>query len=479
MVYRIRWPQPAGTKAAMASQHTRDRTVRGGYLVASLLLIALYPLLPTAGRDTVVLLVSLGAIPAVVVGLRRISPGRRRPWVLLLAALAVISAAHIAALSSSGPADSVSRLLDAAGNLLGLAAALALVTQQGRNNLGRVIDTTIAALALSGLLWDAVVFPNLSSDHRTGVAKVALLLVIFALSGVLGALAQLVITRPVAALWPLTAAIALALMADIIEAVTVDPQLITVAGMVLVGAYTAAGLFGLDPTAPQLATPAPTRPDTLSLGRAVFLGVSVAIIPIVIGVRQIVGGNTDGLVLVISSATIATLVIVRISQLSAQRDQAEAALRHEATHDPLTGLPNRKAFAARLTDALQRGEGCAILFCDLDGFKSVNDRYGHAQGDQLLIEVSQRLRESVRTDDLVSRFGGDEFVILFRETAPNEVHTINRRITDALSRPFPVSGDSVTIGASTGTALAAGDVDPEELIDRADHAMYSAKNTGT
>jgi len=171
-------------------------------------------------------------------------------------------------------------------------------------------------------------------------------------------------------------------------------------------------------------------------------------------------------------------VIVRIGQLSAQRDQAERALRHEASHDPLTGLPNRKAFTTRLGDALGRGEGCAILFCDLDGFKSVNDRYGHAHGDQLLIEVSRRLRESVRTDDLVSRFGGDEFVVLFRETTPTEVQAINRRIIDALSRPVPISGEFVTVGASTGTALAVGDVDPEELIDRADHAMYSAKNAG-
>ena len=110
---------PGGTTTAMVSQHTRRKTVRVGYLIASLLLIALYPLLPTAGRDTVVLLASSGAIPAVVVGLRRISPGRRRPWVLLLVALAVISAAHLAAPSSSGPAGSVSRLLDAAGAFSG------------------------------------------------------------------------------------------------------------------------------------------------------------------------------------------------------------------------------------------------------------------------------------------------------------------------------------------------------------------------
>ena len=310
------------------------------------------------------------------------------------------------------------------------------------------------------------------------MAKVALLLAVFALSGVLGALVQLVITRPVSALWPLITAITLALTADMIAAVTTDPQFTTAAGMMLVGSRTATGLFGLDPTAAQLVTPTPMRPDTLSLGRLVFLGLAVAIIPIVVGVRQVVGGNPDGVILVISSATIATLVIVRIGQLSAQRDQAEQALRHEATHDQLTGLPNRKAFTTRLGDALERGEGCAILFCDLNGFKGVNDRYGHAKGDQLLIEVSRRLRESVRTEDLVSRFGGDEFVILFRETTPDEVQTINRRIIDALSLPVRISDESVTISASTGNARAAGEVDPDELIDRADHAMYSAKNNG-
>ena len=249
--------------------------------------------------------------------------------------------------------------------------------------------------------------------------------------------------------------------------------------MLLVGAYTAAGLFGLDPTAPQLVTPAPVRPDTLSFGRLVFLGLSVAIIPIVIGIRQIVVEIPDGLILVTSSATIATLVIVRIGQLSAQRDQAEQALRHEASHDTLTGLPNRKTFTTRLGDALGRGESCAIL--SATWMDSSQSTIGTATQKAIssLSRSSWRLGESVRTDDLVSRSGGDEFVVLFRDTTANEVQTINRRIIDALSRPFPIAGELVTIGASTGTALAVGAVDPEELIDRADHAMYSAKNTGT
>ena len=223
---------------------------------------------------------------------------------LLIATLAVISVANFARLFPGDPAATVSRLLDAAGNLLGLAAALALVLQQGRNNLGRVIDTTIAALAISGLLWNGVLLPNLLSDYRVGASKLALFLVVFALSGVLGALAQMVITQPVAALRPLIAAVALALVADAVVAVTADRQVNTAAGMLLIGAYTAVGLFGLAPTASQLVAPAPPRPDTLSLGRLVFLGLSVAILPIVVGAQQMAGGNHDGLVLVASSAAL-------------------------------------------------------------------------------------------------------------------------------------------------------------------------------
>jgi len=143
----------------------------------------------------------------------------------------------------------------------------------------------------------------------------------------------------------------------------------------------------------------------------------------------------------------------------------------------LTGLPNRKEFVTQLGDALGRSGRSSILFCDLDRFKAVNDGFGHDHGDEVLIEVAQRLRQCVRADDLVSRFGGDEFVILFRNTTPDEVQTINRRIIDALSRPVVLSGASITIGVSTGTAHANNDTDPDELISRADHAMYTAKNS--
>ena len=125
-----------------------------------------------------------------------------------------------------------------------------------------------------------------------------------------------------------------------------------------------------------------------------FLGLAVAIVPVVVGGQQIIGGNGDGLVLVVSSATITTLVMLRIGQLSAQRDRAEQALRHDAAHDALTGLPNRKEFLTQLGDSLERSGRSAILFCDLDRFKAVNDGFGHDHGDEVLIEVAQRLENA-------------------------------------------------------------------------------------
>lgn len=456
----------------------RINKIRGGYLVTSLILIALYPLVPNAGRNTVFLIAALGAVAAVLAGLRWINPGHRRFWLLLLAALVVIDVANVESLSSHGTAVSVNGPIDAVGNVLVLAAALVLVTQQARDNLGSIIDASIAALAVGGVLWDLALRPNLVPDYQPGPDKLALCVLVFAMCGVLGALGQIVSQHPVAALFPLMVAFALAFVGNIVVAVTTNQQFTTVAGMMFVGAYSAVSLFSLDPTASQLFVPAPMRPDTLSLGRLLFLGLTVAIVPLVVGARQLAGGNRDGLVLVVSSAIIAPLVMVRIGQLSVQRDRAERALRYEATHDALTGLPNRKELVTQLGEALAHSQRSAILFCDLDRFKAINDGFGHDHGDEVLVEVARRLRKCVRADDLVSRFGGDEFVILFRNATADEVQTINRRVIHALTRPVAISGVLVTIGVSTGTAHATSESDPEELISRADHAMYVAKGTG-
>ena len=150
--------------------------------------------------------------------------------------------------------------------------------------------------------------------------------------------------------------------------------------------------------------------------------------------------------------------------------------------DNLTALPNRLLFVDRLQVALARlrrakAGRVAVLFVDLDGFKAVNDRYGHARGDQLLVAVACRLRESVRPADTVARFGGDEFLVLLESVDdPVGAQQTAHRMIGELERPFGIGPDSVSISASVGIALSeSADDAAEELIRKADRAMYLAK----
>jgi diguanylate cyclase (GGDEF)-like protein len=117
-----------------------------------------------------------------------------------------------------------------------------------------------------------------------------------------------------------------------------------------------------------------------------------------------------------------------------------------------------------------------MLFCDLDRFKGVNDRLGHCAGDQLLVEVAHRLEASVRQTDTVARLGGDEFIILLTSARPGEVEAILQRFSEVLSQPIAVSGQPIEVHASIGVVSAEGG-EPEELLKRADHAMYNAKQS--
>jgi diguanylate cyclase len=217
------------------------------------------------------------------------------------------------------------------------------------------------------------------------------------------------------------------------------------------------------------------RNEGLSGPGLAFLGAAVSTIPIVLGVRALRHGSSDGLIAVVGVPFIAALVMVRIGHVSAQRDRAEDALRFEATHDSLTGLPNRREFVATVERHLSQQHRCAVLFCDLDGFKSVNDRLGHQAGDDLLVELARRLRTIERGNSMVSRFGGDEFVIMVPDPTDANIEIASQCVAKALSHPIVVRGQSVTLGASIGLAESSGEADPEDLIKRADHAMYEAK----
>jgi diguanylate cyclase (GGDEF)-like protein/PAS domain S-box-containing protein len=166
------------------------------------------------------------------------------------------------------------------------------------------------------------------------------------------------------------------------------------------------------------------------------------------------------------------------------RKTLEEQLSHQALHDSLTGLPNRSLLLDRLEQVVVHSRHAntwmAVIFVDIDDFKIVNDSLGHTAGDQLLVTVGHRLQSCVAETDTVARFGGDEFVVVLAETSGmSETVDVAERILAAVSTPFRVQGRELTVSVSLGIALSsAGEVDRNELLLRADTAMYRAKDAG-
>lgn len=176
---------------------------------------------------------------------------------------------------------------------------------------------------------------------------------------------------------------------------------------------------------------------------------------------------------------------VLVFQDISQRKKTEAELIRNAFYDSITGLPNRVLFTDRLTQAFEhskrRKNYCfSVLFVDLDGFKGINDKFGHGMGDKLLVDISQRLKFSLRGGDTVARFGGDEFAILLEDIkGVSDAINVALRIQENLETPFDINERKILITASIGIALSsASHQEPLNLLDDADSAMYQAKDRG-
>ncbi|MBV8063355.1 MAG: diguanylate cyclase [Nevskia sp.] len=174
----------------------------------------------------------------------------------------------------------------------------------------------------------------------------------------------------------------------------------------------------------------------------------------------------------------------------AERQRLEQLARHQATHDPLTGLPNRLLFLDRLQQSIERahrrGKSCALFYIDIDAFKPINDRHGHHAGDALLQAIARRMEEAMRKIDTVARLGGDEFAAIMEEPADLPAAMIAaQRLAESLRQPYRLElrdhpgGLEAQVGASVGIALYPQHAaDLEALVRAADQVMYQAKKSG-
>jgi diguanylate cyclase (GGDEF)-like protein len=177
-------------------------------------------------------------------------------------------------------------------------------------------------------------------------------------------------------------------------------------------------------------------------------------------------------------------LLVRCMRYAIERKRGEQRLSHQALHDALTGLPNRLLLLDRLAGALaryhRRRRALALMFIDLDRFKTINDSLGHDAGDELLVALAGRLRRMVRPSDTIARFGGDEFIVLCEELHGQEeaVH-VAERVRKVLGEPIVLRGREIAVDASIGIAFGGPEVRAEALLRQADSAMYRAKREGT
>ena len=378
-------------------------------------------------------------------------------------------------------------------------AGLIGFARSARSNTRRVmfgLDIATVALGGSAVLWYFEAGPSVLAGGQPWLEVV--LAVAYPLGDLvllLGAAATLMggLNASRRSLTILTGGVGLYVLGDLVWSQIVlhgtyrggDPVDTTWIGAIILFALAGALQPTTEPVNPHTAAPnASRRPSRLP-----FLGLIATFTLLIIVDRH------DPLFpkLSITAIAVAVACVVGTRQVLAQRALTSAQARsvelmgqlhYQAFHDPLTGLANRSLFHERLDHALSRRPALdhyqAVLMIDLDGFKAVNDRYGHDVGDQLLVAVADRLKTSVRAADTVARLGGDEFVILAEQLCDSASATrIGEHVLDALSRPLSISGHAINPKASIGIAITTGNLwTPEALLQAADRSLYQAKDQG-
>ena len=453
--------------------------------------------------DAVYVAIGLAGTVAIVAGVRINRPVRARAWYLMAVGQAIWVTGDIV-FSYDADVLGNDRFPSPADPFYVLAypvlAAGLLSLARGRrrwSDRSGVLDTMIVTVGLGVLSWVLLAGPTAESYQEDSAVAAAVALAYPVGDILLLAMLILFLTTPGAwtrSLRLLFAAVVLLIAADTLslalDLVTFDTS--KPLDILWLTSYVVWGAAALHPSMYVLSKPGPPQPVHFTRARLAALTLAVLIAPATLAVQHLLGVPLDVWAVVIGSVLTFGLVVARmnlsIDQIMAanrQRERLQEDLAHQAAHDSLTGLPNRAQAMRLIRSALSRaqrsGAVIGLLFIDLDGFKRVNDTFGHAAGDELLREVAQRMLRTVRSGDTVARLGGDEFVVLLEPLAEQaSAVTVADRLVAEVSRVVLLSdGRPAQVGASIGVAISQdGLADPDRLLHEADVAVYRAKASG-
>ena len=466
------------------------------YLLVGVLITSIYFSLPSAATQNVSLgLVGLSAVAAVVVGVRVHHPAHQLHWyvfalgLLLLVFGDMIWTYYENVLLIEAPFPSIADISYLAA-MPCLVAGLVLMFHRRVPGYewANLIDALILATVAGVLSWIFLISP-LAQDHARPLLD-RLVLSAYPLGDLvlLIAVLRLLLTSEerLPAYYLLSMSLVLLLVADTAYAETLLTDSYRTghpldAGWLL--SYVFFGAAALHPSMVRLSEPMPGAGTKPEWWRLVLLTGTSLTAPLILAYQALSDEQIDVPTIVGGSVVLFGLVAARVALMIGENKRMEQQLEHQALHDPLTNLPNRRLFVARLEQALagaHRKEGyIAILFMDLDNFKVINDSLGHETGDELLNAVAERLQSCLRSEDTLSRFGGDEFALLLEDAADGGVATdVAKRILRELRAPFVLEERELFVTASIGIVLSAPSEDRsvDELLRDADLAMFNAKN---